>query len=141
MNLGQDITMQAVAGQTVKPGQVLKRQICDILVRIWCGWAAPAGGYGGIWPRNRGFPALTNGSGDDPRLRFCLPTPDGTGRITVGACTNPQLSRNQVGPTTCRLILRIFGRRPQRMHRPNCYVAVFPCAFAEFQPPGGSVIV
>jgi hypothetical protein len=66
MNLGQDITMQAVAGQTVKPGQVLKRQICDILVRVWWWWAAPAGDYGGIWLRNRGFPALTNGSGDDP---------------------------------------------------------------------------
>jgi hypothetical protein len=39
MNLGQAITMQAVAGETVKRNEFLKRQICDILVRF--GFAGP----------------------------------------------------------------------------------------------------
>jgi hypothetical protein len=61
--------MEAVAGETVKPGQVLKGQIRDILVRIWWWWAAAAAGDGGIWLGNRGFPLLPNGPGDGSRFK------------------------------------------------------------------------
>jgi hypothetical protein len=40
---GQDSTMQAVIGETVKPGQFMEGQIRDILVRIWWCWAVAAG--------------------------------------------------------------------------------------------------
>jgi hypothetical protein len=76
---GQDSTMQAVVGETVKPGQFLEGQIRDILVRIWCAGRSRPVADGGIWLRNRGFPALPNGTGRGLPIKVWFTTPHGTG--------------------------------------------------------------
>jgi hypothetical protein len=55
MNLGQDITMGRVVGETVKPMRFRVGQIRGISVRISLLWIAPAGFDRGICLQNRGF--------------------------------------------------------------------------------------
>jgi hypothetical protein len=142
MNVGSAIIMPAVVGQTVKPGRVPNRQIRDIPVRIWCCWAVPAGGYGGIWLRNRRFPALCNGVGAGSRLRVGLPTlpmePVHRG-MAVGA---PHDSSAIAKPGRTNDAPPAPAKFPcPGAPRKSLVSLSLPWAFAEFQPPGGSVIV
>jgi hypothetical protein len=68
--------MQAVVGESVKPGQFLKRQIGGIPVMIYFWRAVPVRPDRGILLQNRGFPALPFGAGVGPRLTLGLPSPE-----------------------------------------------------------------